>query len=110
MGRTDGDRIGADAEKAGVAEADLSGETHEQVEACDRQRKNENERADAIVIGRWKEPRDADKDRGNRDRRQQPCLQQVAQAQTRSILARPNKPWGMAISTIRMIRKATASL
>ena len=51
-----------------------------------------------------------DKDCGDRYRRQQPDLEQVAQAQTRSILARPNKPWGMATSTIRMIRKATASL
>src|SRR5215510_7337679 len=110
MSGTDRDRIGTDAEKAGVAQADLSGETHEQVEARNRQRENENERADAIVVCRWKEPRDADKDRGNRDGWQQPCLQQVAQAHTRSILARPNKPWGMATSTIRMIRKATASL
>src|ERR1043166_7540733 len=104
MSRTNRDRISTNAEKAGVAQADLSGETHEQVEACNRQRKNENERADAIVICRWKEPRHADKDRGNRYRRQQPYLRQVAQAQTRSILARPNKPWGIATSTIRMIR------
>src|SRR5262245_36543470 len=110
MSRTNRDGICTNAEKASVAQTDLSGETHEQVEACNRQRKNENERADAIVICRWKEPRDADKDRGHRDGRQQTYLQQAAQAQTRSILARPNKPWRMATSTIRMIRKATASL
>ena len=33
MGRPDGDRVGADAEEAGVAEADLAGEAHQQVEA-----------------------------------------------------------------------------
>ena len=110
MSGTNRDGICTDAEKAGVAQADLSGETHEQIEAGNRQRKNENERADAIVVCRWKEPRQGDKDRGDRYGRQQPDLEQVAQAQTRSILARPNKPWGMATSTTRMIRKATASL
>src|SRR5262249_3602207 len=110
MSGTNRDRIGTYAEKASMAQADLSGKTHEQVEACNGQRKNENERANAIVVRGWKEPRQGDNDCGDRHGRQQPDLPQAAQVQTRSILARPNKPWGMATSTTRMIRKATASL
>ena len=33
MGRSDRDRVGADTHKASMAEADLTGETHQQVEA-----------------------------------------------------------------------------
>ena len=37
MRRTDRHRVGADAEEAGVAEADLSGKAHQQIEADHRQ-------------------------------------------------------------------------
>ena len=49
IGRADRDRIGADAEEAGVAEADLAGEAHQQVEAEHRERIDEDQRCDAIV-------------------------------------------------------------
>ena len=51
MSRSDGDRIGADAEKAGMAKADLTGKAHQQIEADDRDREDENQRRDAIVVG-----------------------------------------------------------
>ena len=82
MSRTNRDRIGTDAEKAGVAKADLSGETHEQIEACNRQRKNENERADAIVVCGWKEPRQV------RQRPRQPLW--AAATGTRAVCASSN--------------------
>ena len=93
-----------------MAEADLPGKAHEQIEADDRQRKNENQRADAIVVRRRKEQRQDNDDCRDRYRRQQPSFEQRAQAYTRSTLARPNKPCGMETKTTRMIRKATASL
>ena len=63
MRRADGDRIGADAEKAGMTQADLAGKAHEQIEADDRQRENENQRADAIVVGRREKQRQDNDDR-----------------------------------------------
>ena len=72
--------IRADAEKASMAETDLSRETHEQIETGNCQRENKNQRAYPIVIGRWKEPRHANKDRCNHHRRQQANFEQVAQA------------------------------
>ena len=110
MDRADGDRIGADAEKAGMAQADLAGKAHQQIEADDRQRENENQRADAIVVRRRKEQRQDNDDGRDHYRRQQSRFEQRAQAHTRSTLARPNRPCGMATRTTRMIRKATASL
>ena len=110
MDRADGDGIGANAEKTGVPQADLPGKAHEQIEADDRQRKNENQRADPVVIGRGKERRQDNDDCRDQYRRQQPRFEQRAQAHTRSTLTRPNKPCGMATKTTKMIRNATASL
>jgi hypothetical protein len=73
-------RIRADAEKASMAQTDLSRETHEQIEACNCKRENENECAYAIVVGRWKEQRHANKNRGNRDGRQQSDFGPATQA------------------------------
>ena len=110
MGRADGDRIGPDANKSCMAQADLAGKAHQQVQSDPGKREHENQRGDAIVVGggevRWQH-------RGNHRHcgdRHQPGIEQRAHAHTRSTLARPNRPCGMANSTARMMRKATASL
>ena len=110
MHRSDGDGIGADAEKAGMAQADLAGKAHEQIEADHGERENENQRADAVVIGRREKQRQHDDHGGDQDRRQQPRIEERAQTHTRSTLTRPNRPCGMATRTTRMIKKAIASL
>lgn len=72
--------IRTDAEKPGMAQTDLSREAHEQVQACNCQCKNKDERTDAVVICRRKKPRYANEDRGNHHGRQQPDFEQLAQA------------------------------
>ena len=49
MRRADRHRVGAEAPEAGVAEADLAGKAHEQVEADDGERRDEDAGADLIV-------------------------------------------------------------
>ena len=64
------DGIGADTEEAGMAETDLTGKSHQEIEADDRQRENENQRADTVVIGGGEEQRrDNDHDDAERDHR-----------------------------------------
>src|ERR1017187_1296185 len=92
MDWADGDGIRADTEKAGMTQADLTGKAHEQVEAHDRQRENENKRADPIIVRRRKEQRQDNNDGCDQYRRQQTNFEQRAQAHTRSTLTRPNKP------------------
>src|SRR5262249_52072270 len=106
----DGDRISADAEKAGMAEAHLAGKAHQQIEPHRRQGKNEHEGRDAIVIGRRKQQRQDGNNRRERDERPQPVRREGAHPHTRSTRPRPNRPCGMASNTARMTRKATASL
>src|SRR5450631_2924893 len=110
MDWADGDGIRADTEKAGMTQADLTGKAHEQIEAHDRQRENENKRTDPIVIRRREERRQDNDDCSDQYRRQQSRFEQRAHAHTRSTLDRPNRPCGMTTKTTRMIRKATASL
>src|SRR5262245_1273022 len=110
MAGTDGDRIGADAEKAGVTQADLPGEAHQQIEAERRQRENEHQRGDAVVIGRRKQQRQNDDDCRDGHERGQPVRDECVHAHTRSTRPRPNRPCGIARSTARITRKATASL
>ena len=51
MGRSDRNSIGSDAEKAGVAQADLSGKTHQQIHTQARQREDKDERANPVIVG-----------------------------------------------------------
>ena len=112
MRRPDRDRIGADAEEAGMAEADLAGEAHQQVEAEHRERVDEDQRCDAQIESataanqrqrppRWRRRRITQRI-GARD--------EAPHDHTRSTLRWPNRPCGMANRTARMTRKATASL
>ena len=114
MGRADGDRVGADPHETGVAEAHLSGEAHQQVQAGCREREHEHQRRDPVVVARGKQQRQQEDDRRHRRNARQPVLEDRTHGEagphTRSTDARPNRPRGMANSTISMTRNATASL
>src|SRR5882672_4789904 len=70
----------------------------------------EHQRRDAVIVGGWKEQRQQDDDGGHHHEARQPVLQQRAHTHTRSTEALPSSPRGMANSTIRITRNATASL
>ena len=55
-----------------MAEADLTGEAHQQVEAEGGDREDEDQGRDAIVIGGRKQQRQEQYDRGERDEGNQP--------------------------------------
>src|ERR1700674_1845344 len=79
MGWADGDGIRAYPQKTGVTQADLTGKAHEQIEAHDRERKNENKHADAIVVRRRKEQRQDNDDYRDHYRRHQSSFEQCTQ-------------------------------
>ena len=100
--------IGADAGKARMPEADLAGIADEDDEARHRKAIDEDQRADAEIIGRREEDRRDRDDRGEDEERG--CLAGEPHDHTRSVDLRPNRPCGMAKSTARMTTKAAASL
>ena len=109
MRRPQRDRVGADAEEAGMAEAHLAGEPHEDVEPDRGERRDPDEGGDAEIEAGRKDERqqrdhegEAGKGRGTSREDRHP--------HTRSTARRPTRPLGMRKSTTRMVRNATASL
>ena len=76
MGRPDRNGIGPDAEKAGVAQADLSGEAHQKIEAETRQCEDKDERRNPVIIGRWEDQRQQQENRRDRYGRRQTMIEQ----------------------------------
>src|SRR5258708_14258634 len=97
-----------------MTEAHLPGQAHQQVQAGCREREYEHERRDAVVIAGRKKQRQHEDDRGHCRNARQPMLEDRShgevRAHTRSTDARPKRPRGMANSTTKMTRNATASL
>ena len=110
MGRTDRDRVGADPHEAGMAEAHLPGKAHQQIQAHAGERKHEHQRGDAVVVGGRKHQRQRDDQDGHRQHDRQTMIEECTHAHTRSAVALPNSPRGIANRTSRMTKKATASL
>jgi hypothetical protein len=67
MRRPKRDRIGADAEEASMAQADLAGKTHQQIEAEHRERVDEDQGDDAIVEVRRQDERQEHDDQPDRN-------------------------------------------
>ncbi len=65
MRRPDRHRVGADAEEAGVPEAHLAGETHQQIEAEHGEREDEHQRGDAEIERRRQHQRQQEHERRN---------------------------------------------
>ena len=76
VGRPDGDRVRADPHEAGVAQAHLPGETHQQIEPDGGEGEHEHQRRDAIVISGRENERQQDDDRGHRKRGEKPMIQE----------------------------------
>src|SRR5579864_428941 len=100
-----------------MAEADLTGEAHQQVQAEAGDCEDKDQGRDAIVIGGRKRQRQHQYDRGERDEgnqavslQQSSSIEEREHAHTRSTFALPKRPCGKANSTARMTRNATASL
>jgi len=110
MGGSDRNGIGSYAEEAGVTQADLSGETHQKIEAETRQREDKDQCRYPVIIGRWEHQRQQQDNNRDRYGRRQAMIEQCAHAHTRSTWARPSRPWGTTNSTARITRNATASL
>ena len=80
IGRPDSDCVTADAEEAGMPQANLPRKSHEQIEADRGQRKDEYERPDPIIIGRWKQEWQQDNDKREPGQRRERARREGAHA------------------------------
>ena len=105
------DGIGAEAEEAGMSEADLAGIAHEQMSGRARpaRKSTPGPRGAGRTARARRRQNDGDED-GEEEKRAFRGPQGLGEHQTRSTLRRPNRPRGMTDKTTRIARKATASL
>jgi hypothetical protein len=94
-----------------MAEADLAGIADQDDEAGHRKPVDEDQRADAEIIGgREEDRRDRDDRHEDEDEEREIALLETGACHTRSVDLRPNRPCGMAKSTARMTTKASSVL
>ena len=110
MRRADSDRIGADAEERRMPEADLSRLPHEDVQPDSGKSGHPHERRHAEIVARGKDERENRDHHRQKSEREEALVRESTHFYTLSTIRRPNRPCGAANSTMRMTRKAKASL